>query len=148
MRGFVRFHGLQHPRTLGAPQAEAFLSHLASERHVAASTQSQAKAALLFLYKHVLQVDLPWLDEVVAAHRPRRLPVVLTHSEVRSLLGALNGQTWLIASLLYSTGLRVIEGLRLCVKDLDLERREIVVREGEGGKDRVTMDPPPHPSAL
>src|SRR5690606_1978701 len=108
---------------------------------VSASTQNQAKAALLFLYKAVLGVDLPWLGEIVSAQRSRRLPVVLTRREVKVLLENLRGTGWLIASLLYGTGLRVIEGLRLRVKDLDLERREITVREGKGGKDRVTMVP-------
>lgn len=140
-RFFVRFHGLRHPREMGASEVEAFLSHLATERKVSASTQNQAKAALLFLYKAVLGVDLPWLGEIVSAQRSRRLPVVLTRREVKVLLENLRGTGWLIASLLYGTGLRVIEGLRLRVKDLDLERREITVREGKGGKDRVTMVP-------
>lgn len=140
-RFFVRFHGLRHPREMGAPEVESFLSHLATERKVSASTQNQAKAALLFLYKAVLGVDLPWLGEIVSAQRSRRLPVVLTRREVKVLPENLRGTGWLIASLLYGTGLRVIEGLRLRVKDVDLERREITVREGEGGKDRVTMVP-------
>ena len=111
------------------------------ERSVAPSTQNQAKAALLFLYKVVLAVDLPWLDEIVAAKGPRRLPVVLTPSEVRSLLLAMNGTTGLIASLLYGTGMRLLEALRLRIKDVDFERREILVRDGKGSKDRVTVLP-------
>jgi len=138
---FVRFHRLRHPREMGAVEVEAFLSYLATDRKVSASTQNQAKAALLFLYKAVLGIDLPWLQEVVSAQGSRRLPVVLTRQEVKTLLEALHGTSWLIASLLYGTGMRVIEGLRLRVKDLDLERREIVVREGKGGKDRITMVP-------
>jgi integron integrase len=138
---FVRFHRMRHPREMGAAEVEAFLSYLASERKVSASTQNQAKAALLFLYKAVLGIDLPWLRELVSAQGSRRLPVVLTRQEVKTLLEALQGTSWLIASLLYGTGMRVIEGLRLRVKDLDLERREIVVREGKGGKDRITMVP-------
>lgn len=138
---FVQFHRMRHPREMGAAEVEAFLSYLASERKVSASTQNQAKAALLFLYKAVLGIDLPWLRELVSAQGSRRLPVVLTRQEVKTLLEALQGTSWLIASLLYGTGMRVIEGLRLRVKDLDLERREIVVREGKGGKDRITMVP-------
>ncbi len=126
---------------MGGAEVEAFLSYLASDRKVSASTQNQAKAALLFLYKAVLGIDLPWLRELVSAQGSRRLPVVLTRQEVKTLLEALHGTSWLIASLLYGTGMRVIEGLRLRVKDLDLERREIVVREGKGGKDRITMVP-------
>lgn len=140
-RAFVRFHSPRHPREMGAAQVEAFLSHLATTRNVSASTQNQAKAALLFLYKAVLGLELPWLREIVSAQRPRKLPVVLTRLEVKALLQALHGTSWLIASLLYGTGMRVIEGLRLRVKDLDLERREITVREGKGGKDRITMVP-------
>jgi integron integrase len=142
VRRYVHFHSLRHPRELGAPEVQAFLSHLASERSVSASTQGQAKSALLFLYKHVLGVELPWLDEVVSAKATRRLPVVLTQREVRELLMNLEGGvTGLVASLLYGTGMRLLEGLRLRVKDLEFERREIIVREGKGGKDRVTVLP-------
>ena len=119
----------------------AFLTHLAVERHVSASTQNQAKSALLFLYQRVLQVDLPWLEEVITARNHRKLPVVLTHSEVRALLHEMNGTMGLVASLLYGTGMRLLEGLRLRVKDVELERRELVVRDGKGGKDRVTVLP-------
>src|SRR5690606_10541798 len=100
-----------------------------------------AKAALLFLYKEVLSVDLPWLDDVVTARTSRRLPVVLTQREARELLMQLNGTTWLVASLLYGTGMRLLEGLRLRVKDVEFERRELIVREGKGNKDRVTVLP-------
>ena len=141
VRRFIRFHGLRHPAALGADAVTAFLTHLAVERQVASSTQNQAKAALVFLYDQVLKRDLPWLSEAVQAQARRRLPVVLTATEVRALLGELHGLSWLIASLLYGTGLRLLEGLRLRVKDVEFSRRELVVREGKGGKDRVTVLP-------
>jgi len=140
-RRYIRFHERRHPQELGPEHVAAFLSHLASDRQVAASTQNQAKSALLFLYGEVLQVDLPWLDEVVNARRPRKLPVVLTPSEVRALLFEMKGTHGLVASLLYGTGMRLLEGLRLRVKDVEFERRELVVRNGKGGKDRVTVLP-------
>ena len=140
-RRFVLWHGKRHPRDMGAAEVEAFLSHLACERKVSASTQNQAKSALLFLYKQVLEVDLPWLAEVTQARVSRRLPVVLTQREVKALLDHLNGTMWLVASLLYGTGMRLLEGLRLRVKDVEFERREIVIREGKGNKDRVTVLP-------
>jgi integron integrase len=140
-RRFILFHGKRHPAQMGAPEVAAFLTHLATERHVSASTQNQAKAALLYLYSQVLRVDLPWLDEVVQARTPRRLPVVLTPSEVRALLQHMSGSTGLIAQLLYGTGMRLLECLRLRVKDVEFTRREIVVREGKGNKDRVTVLP-------
>ncbi len=138
---FIRFHGLRHPRELGGPEVEAFLSHLATTRLVSASTQNQAKAALLFLYRHVLDLDLPWMGEVVQARRQPRLPVVLTPGEVRQVLDQMEGPMALVARLLYGTGMRLMEGLRLRVKDLDFDRHEVVVRDGKGGKDRVTMLP-------
>jgi integron integrase len=142
VRRFVHFHGLRHPRELGGAEVEAFLSHLANDRDVSASTQGQAKSALLFLYKQVLGVQLPWLDEVVSAKATRRLPTVLTPREVRALLMQLEGGAMgLVASLLYGTGMRLLEGLRLRVKDVEFERREIVVRQGKGSKDRVTVLP-------
>lgn len=140
-RRFILFHGKRHPRDMGAVEVEAFLSHLTVERHVSASTQNQAKAALLYLYKQVLEIDLPWLNEVVQAKRPKRLPVVLTPTEVRELLLHMDGTTCLIAQLLYGTGMRLLEALRLRVKDVEFARREIVVREGKGNKDRVTVLP-------
>lgn len=140
-RRFILFHGKRHPRDMGAVEVEAFLSHLTVERHVSASTQNQAKAALLYLYKQVLEIDLPWLNEVVQAKRPKRLPVVLTPTEVRELLLHMDGTTGLIAQLLYGTGMRLLEALRLRVKDVEFARREIVVREGKGNKDRVTVLP-------
>ncbi|QBB72026.1 integron integrase [Pseudolysobacter antarcticus] len=140
-RRFILFHEKRHPRDMGVAEVEAFLTHLAVERKVSASTQNQAKAALLFLYKKVLQIELPWLSEVVAAKVSRRLPVVLTQREVRELLLQLNGVTWLVASLLYGAGMRVLEGLRLRIKDIEFERREIIIREGKGSKDRITVLP-------
>ncbi len=140
-RRFILFHGKRHPKDLGAAEVQAFLSHLAVERQVSASTQNQAKAALLFLYKRVLGVDLPWLDEVVQARERRRLPVVLSPGEVRTLLDQLDGTMGLAAALLYGTGLRLLEGLRLRVKDLDFDRLEVTVRSGKGDRDRMTMLP-------
>lgn len=141
VRRFILFHGKKHPRDMGPKEVSEFLSHLAVARNVSASTQNQAKAAMLFLYRHVLGTQLPWVDDVVIAKVPQRLPVVLTAREVRSLLHELNGTTALVASLLYGTGMRLMEGLRLRVKDIDFERREIVIREGKGSKDRVTVLP-------
>lgn len=140
-RRYILFHGKRHPKDMSAPEVTAFLSHLATERKVSASTQNQAKSALLFLYRKVLEQELPWLDEVVQAKVSKRLPVVLTPSEVRKLVHELNGTMWLVVSLLYGTGMRLMEGLRLRVKDLEFERREIIVRDGKGAKDRVTMLP-------
>jgi integron integrase len=140
-RRFVLFHGKRHPQELGAREVGDFLSHLAVERRVSASTQTQARSALLFLYGRVLDAQLPWLDDVAAARVDRKLPVVLTSAEVRQLLQQMTGVQGLVASLLYGTGMRLMEGLRLRVKDLEFERREIIVRDGKGGKDRVTVLP-------
>lgn len=140
-RRFILFHDKRHPKEIDAAEVQAFLTHLAVERNVSPSTQNQAKAALLYLYRDVLHFDLPWLSEVIQAKRNARLPVVLTQSEVRTLLGQMDGVMGLVARLLYGTGLRLMEGLRLRVKDIDFERLEIVVRDGKGGKDRVTMLP-------
>lgn len=141
VRRFILFHGKRHPRDLGPADVEAFLSHLATDRGVAAATQGQARSALLFLYKEVLRIDLPWLDDVVGARPSRRLPVVLTPREVASLLQQLSGPIGLVATLLYGTGMRLLEGLRLRVKDVEFTRREILVRQGKGSKDRVTVLP-------
>lgn len=140
-RRFILHHNKRHPKEMGAEEVRDFLSHLATERNVSASTQNQAKSALLFLYREVLQIELPWLDEVIAAKAARRLPVVLTPTETRRLLNAMSGTMGLVASLLYGTGMRLLEGLRLRVKDVEFERREIIVREGKGNKDRVTVLP-------
>jgi len=141
VRRFIRFHDRRHPARLGAVEVQAFLTHLAVERSVASPTQNQAKAALLFLYREVLGLQLPWLDEIVGAKLSRHLPVVLTPSEVRALLGQLSGTMELVAALLYGTGARLLEALRLRVKDVEFERREIVIRDGKGAKDRVTVLP-------
>jgi integron integrase len=141
VRRFVLFHHKQHPAAMGKLQVEAFLSHLAVARGVSASTQSQALNALLFLYRHVLDMDLPWLGDVVRAKRSRPLPVVLTPAEARVVLDRLEGREQLVASLLYGAGLRLLEALRLRVKDVDFDRREITVRFGKGNKDRRTPLP-------
>lgn len=141
IRRFIRFHGKRHPRDMGGPEIEAFLSNLAVSRNVSASTQNQALAALLFLYREVLEQDLPWMQDVVRAKRPQRLPTVLTRGEVDRLLSHLDTRFELIVRLLYGTGMRLMEGVRLRVKDVDFNRREVVIRDGKGGKDRVTMLP-------
>ena len=141
VRRFVVFHGLRHPREMGEAEVTTFLSHLATRRRVSASTQNQALSALLFLYRQVLDQRLEWMDSIVRAKRPARLPVVLTREESRSVLSELHGVTWLMASLLYGSGMRLLECCRLRVKDLDFARNEITVRDGKGAKDRVTMLP-------
>jgi len=141
VRYFVRFHGLRHPRELGVADVEAFLSHLANARAASASTHKQALAALLFLYKHVLNIELPWMQEIGRPQTPARLPVVLSCDEVQRLLAAISGVEGCIAQLLYGTGMRKMECLRLRVKDVDFDRGLIFVREGKGKKDRVTMLP-------
>ena len=134
IRRFILFHGKRHPRDMGAPEVEAFLSHLAVSRDVAASTQNQALSALLFLYREVLGIDLPWLDNVTRAKRPQRLPVVLSRDEVRAVLDRMSGVYGLMASLLYGTGMRLMECVRLRVKDVDFARGEILIRDGKGAK--------------
>ncbi len=141
VRRFILFHGKRHPKTMGATEVEAFLTHLAVEGEVAASTQNQALSALLFLYREVLQQDLPWMSQVVRAKRPARLPVVLTEREVLAILERMSDVHGLMARLLYGSGMRIMECVRLRVKDVDFERLEILVRDGKGAKDRVTMLP-------
>jgi len=141
IRRFIYFNGKRHPEVLGEAEVTAFLNHLAADRKVAAATQNQALSAILFLYREVLGRELAWLDGVQRPTRPPRLPVVLTRGEVERLLAQLTGTHWLIASLLYGAGLRVMECLRLRVKDVDLSYRQILVRDGKGEKDRVTMLP-------
>ena len=141
IKRFILFHGKRHPSEMGAVEVQSFLSWLAVEGRVSASTQGQALAALLFLYKQVLDVNLPWLDEVVRAKRPQRLPAVLTPDEVGRLLAQLDGVHALMGRLLYGTGMRLMECLRLRIKDVDVPRREITIREGKGNKDRRTMIP-------
>jgi integron integrase len=138
---FIRFHGRRHPRQLGGEEVRQYLSHLATERHISPATQAQALSALLFLYKRVLKVDLPWIDNVVRAHRPKRLPTVLDKAEARRVIDHLRGDHWLIAGLLYGSGLRLLEALRLRVKDVDLYHHRLMVRNGKGAKDRVTILP-------
>ena len=141
VRRFIYFTGKRHPADVGAEEVTAFLNHLAGERNVAAATQNQALSALLFLYREVLGRPLPWLDELDRAKRPARMPTVLTQGEVRRLLAAMCGTKWLMASLMYGAGLRVTECLKLRVKDVDFGYRQILVRDGKGAKDRVTMLP-------
>ena len=141
IKRFIWFHGKRHPATLGATEVEAFLTDLAVVRQVAGPTQNQAKSALLFLYKEVLGIDLPWLERVESARASQRLPVVLTPDEVAGVLERLRGVHALIGRLLYGTGMRVMEGMRLRVKDVDFVRREILIRDGKGLKDRVTVLP-------
>jgi integron integrase len=138
---YIQFCSRRHPRELGAEEITSFLTHLAVDLKVSASTQNQALAALVFLYREVLQLDLPLLSKVVRADKPKRLPVVLTHAEVRRVFAELSGRSRLVVGLLYGSGLRLFEALELRVKDLDLERRELTVRNGKGGKDRVTIIP-------
>jgi len=141
IRQFILFHGNRDPRELGKRDIEAYLSNMATTRKVSASTQNQALAAILFLYREVVPIDVPWLDNVVHAKRPKKLPVVLTPQEVQKLLAEMEGTSRLLGTLLYGAGLRLMEGCRLRVKDLDFERLEVHVREGKGGKDRKTMLP-------
>ena len=141
IRRFIVFHGRRHPRELGEPEINAFLTHLAVREHVSSSTQTQALAALLFLYRRVLEIPFPRLESLVRAKRPKRLPLVLTREEVRAVLDNLEGAPRVIATLLYGGGLRLLEALRLRVKDVDFARAQITVRDGKGGKDRVTMLP-------
>jgi integron integrase len=140
-RRFVIFHGKRHPESLGAEEISAFLSHLAVNGRVSASTQNQAMSALLFLYREVLRKEVPWITDIVRAKEQRRLPVVLSREEVAAVLGRMSGTPRIMAMLLYGAGLRLLECCHLRVKDLDFERGEIVVRAGKGGKDRVTMLP-------
>ena len=141
IKRFIFFHGLRHPSVMAATEVNAFLSHLAMSEDVSASTQNQALSALLFLYRHVLSRELGALGDVVRARRPRRLPVVLTREEVRRVLSRLDGASWLVANMLYGSGLRLLECLSLRVKDVDLESNQITVREAKGSRDRVTMLP-------
>jgi len=141
IKRFVFFHHKRHPAEMGPGEITQFLTALAVERHVSASTQNQALAALLFLYRDVFGRDPGWLDGIVRAKRPQRLPVVLARTEVSALLSVLDGVTWIMAMLLYGAGLRLSECLRLRVKDVEFTRNEIVVRQGKGDKDRVTMLP-------
>lgn len=137
-RRFVAWSGRRHPRDMGAADVEGFLSHLATDRNVSDGTQRQAKSALLFLYRQVLSIDLPWLDNIVSAKPSQHLPVVLSRDEIRALFAQLHGERGLILRLMYGSGLRLSDALRLRVKDLDLRRLQLTVRDGKGGKDRTT----------
>ena len=141
IRRFIHYHGVRHPDEMGATEVVEFLTHLAVERNVAGSTQNQALSALVFLYKEVLGRDLAGLETAVRARAPQRLPVVMTRDEVRAVLGQLEGEHALIGGLLYGAGLRLLECLRLRVKDLDPTRRQLFVREGKGNRDRATLFP-------
>ncbi|RZA26521.1 MAG: integron integrase, partial [Proteobacteria bacterium] len=136
IRRFILASGKRHPAQMGQAEVEAFLTRLATDGQVSAGTQNQALAALLFLYREVLRIELPWMENLVRAKRPRRIPVVLARAEVARLLAVLEGPCWLMASLLYGSGVRLMECLRLRIKDVDAARGEIVVRDGKGGKDR------------
>jgi len=136
IRRFILANGRRHPAEMGGKEVEAFLTHLATTGHVAPGTQNQALSALLFLYREVLGVALPWMENVIRAKRPRRIPVVLSREEVDRLLTALEGRYWLMAALLYGTGMRLMECVRLRIKDVDFARNEICVRDGKGAKDR------------
>ena len=142
---FIRWHGrgasMRHPRDMGGPEVEAFLAMLATERKVSASTHNQALSAILFLYREVLGIDLPWLENVNRPQQKRRIPSVLTRDEVAGVLAQLDGVTAILARLLYGTGMRLMEGIRLRIKDVDFDRHVIIVREAKGGKDRVVMLP-------
>lgn len=141
IRRYVRFHGTRHPTEMGEQEIRVFLSHLATAGNVAASTQNQALAALVFLYRQVLEIDLPRIEDVVRARRGRKLPTVFTRAEVQAILGEMKGVPRLAASLLYGSGLRLLECLRLRGKDVDVGSLQITVRDGKGQKDRVTMLP-------
>jgi integron integrase len=143
VRRFIRFHRLRHPRDMGAADVEAFLTHLVTERKVASSTHKQALAAILFLYRQVLDVDLPWLDNIGRPNTPVRIPVVLSREEVARLLANIDSGYATIVALLYGAGLRLSECLELRVKDVDFDRKIIIVRQGKGRKDRVVMLPEP-----
>ncbi len=141
VKKFIFFHGKRHPRDMGQIEVEAFLTYLAVQRKVSVATHRQALSALLFLYQKVFGVALPWMDDLARPVPKKRIPVVMTRPEVQAVLGHLDGQHKVLASLLYGCGLRLMEGLRLRVKDVDFDRKVIIVRDGKGGKDRVVMLP-------
>jgi integron integrase len=141
VKRYIHFYGKRHPKDMGPEEVTGFLNHLANDRHVAAATQNQALAALLFLYRELLKVELPWLDGLIRAKTPKRLPTVLTQSEVRTILTHVTGTRWLMVNLLYGAGLRLNECLSLRVKDVDLAGSKLIVRQGKGNRDRVTLLP-------
>ena len=140
-RRFILFHNKKHPRNMGTQEVEQFLTYLAVNGRVASSTQNQALSAILFMYKEVLKIELPWLSDVTRAKRPEKIPLVFSKNETRKLLANLDGTYWIMAHLLYGAGLRLMECLRLRVKDVDFDMNQITVRDGKGKKDRVTMLP-------
>lgn len=141
VKKYIFFHNIKHPAEMGADEIKAFLTHLAVDKNVAPSTQNQALCALLFLYREVLGIKIDWIDGFTLAKRKKRLPVVLTKEEVNAVLSRMQGVAWLMASLLYGSGLRLSECLDLRVKDVDFAYKQITVREGKGGKDRYTVLP-------
>lgn len=141
IKDFILFHAKRHPKSMGPSEVSSYLSYLATARHVASATQNQALAALLFLYKDVLGQPLDWIEGVQRAKKSSRLPVVFTKEEAKKVISCLDGTKWLMASLLYGAGLRLMECVRLRVKDVDFVRNQIIIRDGKGGKDRVTMLP-------
>jgi len=141
VKRYVHFHNVRHPAEMGEPEINAFLTHLAVKEKVSSSTQNQALSALLFLYRHVVGREVGDLGEVIRARKPKRLPVVMTRDEVKAVLSNLTGDKRLMASLMYGAGLRLMECLRLRVQDIDFSRNEILVRDGKGAKDRITMLP-------
>lgn len=141
VRRFIYFHNVRHPSDMAEPEINAFLTHLAVKEKVSASTQNQALSALLFLYRYVLDREVGNLGDIIRARKPTRIPVVMTREEVKSVIRQLSGDKWLMASLMYGAGLRLMECLRLRVQDLDFSRKEIAVRDGKGAKDRITMLP-------
>ena len=148
VKRFIFFHNVRHPEKMAEPEINAFLTHLAVKEKVSASTQNQALSALLFLYRHVIGREVGALSDVIRARKPKRLPVVMSHSEVKAVLADLSGDKWLMASLMYGAGLRLMECLRLRVQDIDFSRNEILVRDGKGAKDRITMLPESRKSPL
>jgi len=141
VRRFIFFHNVRHPAEMAEPEINAFLTHLAVKEKVSASTQNQALSALLFLYRNVIGREVGELGDVIRAHKPRRLPAVMTRDEVKAVLSSLSSDKWLMASLMYGAGLRLMECLRLRIQDIDFSRNEILVRDGKGAKDRITMLP-------
>src|SRR3989304_6857726 len=141
IKRYILFHNKTHPRDLGEAEISAYLTHLAVNKNVSASTQNQALSALLFLYQQVLGIKLDWLDNVVRAKRPKRLPVVLSRDEIQRVLKLITGTNGLVARLMYGTGMRLMEVMRLRIKDIDLSYKQILIRSGKGDKDRVTLLP-------
>ena len=141
IKRFIFFHNVRHPAEMAEPEINAFLTHLAVKEKVSSSTQNQALSALLFLYRHVLGREIGNLGEVIRSRKQKRVPVAMTRAEVKAVISHLTGDKWLIASLMYGAGLRLMECLRLRIQDVDFDRSEIIVRDGKGGKDRITMLP-------